>query len=133
MSEETAHEDGDNYMRSLQLSVWPRRTPGPGRREPKAAIRAGRHAAKSGKPVVPLARRVLAFRIGLPDLDHRIRHAGTIAVDHTATNRDERPGEACVHELVVEQRAQANMEERSDGLRSRPNHHSSQGVISPRG
>jgi hypothetical protein len=128
MLEQAAHEDRDVQMRRLQRAVGTRHATRLDRVEAEAPVLVGVHAPEPGEAGLDrqvagiLRMRVLAVRVRLPDLHHRVVHGRAIGVDDAALEREALAADAFGREVLVDEPGHPDVQVRTDGLGGRGVH-----------
>src|SRR5271154_220244 len=121
--QQSAHEHRDDNVRGLLSPVWPWHRARLDCCKPKCAIRVGRDPSKSLKSrfgclVLGVIRmRVFSRAVRLPDLQHRVRDAISITVDHAPGDFDALARNTSSCEVNLVQAVAADRKKGSDGLR----------------
>ncbi len=121
--QQSAHEDGDNNVRGLRFPVGPRHSPRFDGRKPKCAIRVSRNPSKPLELLFDcyvlsvLWVSVFSRMIRLPDLQHRIRNARSVPVNHPSRDFNALSRNALSREIALFHPIAADRKIRSDGLR----------------
>jgi hypothetical protein len=108
---------------AIGIAIRSRHWAGFDRGKAKAAFLVRRYSSEArelrikGLWLTVLRMRVLAVRIGLPNLQKSIRHWDAIAVENAAFDPDPLAGNTLLGKVVLNEPVQPNLEKWSDGLR----------------
>src|SRR6185503_19920633 len=120
--EHATHEHRDHQVRRLQAAVGCGNAAGLDGGEAKAALRVGGDAAETAPALLQrlllrvLRVRVLAFGVGLPDLDQAVVYAHAVAVDETPGDRDAFALDAFAGDVARDEPVEPDVQVRADGL-----------------
>src|SRR5271168_3972930 len=121
-SQQSAHEDRNRQMWRLLCTIWADHAARFDRGEAKFALVIDGDTSKStklgcGHPIGRIfGMGVAAFRIRLPDFQHRIRHRLAVSIHYPSANGDARIGGGTFRQVYALQPVKPDGEERANRL-----------------